>query len=261
MDSPCTSSKLVAPAPFSKMLLLVPWHLTPPPPQLLLQIHLMIQDITYLLNFHGWLLKTETIRLWAAQSCDQASCLNVCADLVASPSFQTSGVLCLRGIAQLGCVQFMSEEPCCWWMSHSAFASALPLCHFPFNSGSLGTALFSSVSEWLASNSLFSSLATSYSSYFSIPVTQTHTHTHPGLTGQWQQRQENSFNRSALCSVCWKHELEQESVNCGQCFIDTENLTSLNVSSLLLLHPLSVQSLNSAHQYDYWYYFLHGCWF
>lgn len=80
--------------------------------------------------------------------------------------------------------------------------------------------------------------------------------------------QEDSLGGRLRCGICfsvssgfWKHDtrLKQSCHNCGQCLLDTENLTSLNVCSLLLKHPLLYAKSFSASQYDYWYYFLHGC--
>lgn len=66
---------------------------------------------------------------------------------------------------------------------------------------------------------------------------------------------------SSGCSGSWKHDtrLKQDCHSCSQCLLDTEDLTSLNVFSLLLEHPLLCTNSIFASQYLYWYYFLQDC--
>lgn len=118
----------------------------------------------------------------------------------------------------------MSESPSLCFCSST-------LSHLPFSSGSVETALFRLSLTGFATNLLFSSLATSSPPYFSVSVT----HTRTRLTGQQQQQNEG------LSSSLW----------CAQLL---KKMTKSLFMSLLLLHPLSVQSC-SAHQYDCWYYF------
>lgn len=89
----------------------------------------------FALNFHSYSWKSSDPPISSSSTDPKSSPLFICvADLVASPNlFSNERCAASEGIAQLRWVRFMSEEPCCWWVSHCAFASALPLSFIFFS--------------------------------------------------------------------------------------------------------------------------------
>lgn len=110
-----------------------------------------------------------------------------------------------------------------------------------------GNSLVSSVSHWLTSDLLFSSLATSSPLYFSVQAA------HTRLTGQWQQQQHKGLTGLLCCvqysgnKACDWIEILKKSV-LFKCLLNTFNQTSF-LYRVLFCPPVQLVIL-----------FLPGCW-